>query len=207
MGGAGALTDAVWIFAVVLVLIILAAYGVFLVIVVLIAYLLTAITLMLFFRKVGVETWIAWVPFYNHWKWLEVGGQQGWFALLTLIPYGSIVTTVFLAIGMHRTGIAFGKDSGRVVPGLMFPSYIAIGWFNLPFTRYLLGTTLLSLAYFPIVFAFVYVLGSAAFTHLGNWTWIIILVPLTVLLVLRARVYFRRSGLEQDRVGLNQADP
>jgi membrane protein DedA with SNARE-associated domain len=96
---------------------------------------------------------------------------------------------------------------GRVVPGLMFPTYIAIGWFNLPFTRYLIGTMLLSLAYLPIVFAIVYVLGSAAFSHLGNWTWIIVLVPLTVLLVLRARAYFRPPGLAQDRVGLNQADP
>jgi membrane protein DedA with SNARE-associated domain len=96
---------------------------------------------------------------------------------------------------------------GRVVPGLMFPSYIAIGWFNLPFNRFLLGTTLLSLAYFPVVFAIVYVLGSAAFSYLGNWTWVIVLVPLTVLLVLRARAYFRRPGLEQDRVSLNQADP
>jgi hypothetical protein len=90
-------------------------------VVVAIAYLLTAITLMMFFRKVGVEPWIAWVPFYNHWKWLEVGGQQGWLALLSLIPYGGIVTTVFLAMGMYRTGIAFRKDSGWVVLGIFLP--------------------------------------------------------------------------------------
>ena len=82
---------------------------------------------------------------------------------------------------------------GRVVPGLMFPTYIAIGWFNLPFTRYLLCTTLLSIAYLPVVFAIVYLLGSAAFSHLGNWTWLIAAVPMTVLLVLQIRTYIRRS--------------
>jgi membrane protein DedA with SNARE-associated domain len=96
---------------------------------------------------------------------------------------------------------------GRVVPGLMFPTYIAIGWFNLSFKRFLLGTTILSLVYLPVVFGIVYVLGSAAFSRLGNWTWVIVLVPLTVLLALRARAYFRRPGLEQDQVGFTQADP
>jgi membrane protein DedA with SNARE-associated domain len=81
----------------------------------------------------------------------------------------------------------------RLVPGLMFPAYIAIGWFNLPFPRYLLCTTLLSLLYLPIVFAIVYLLGSAAFSHLGNWTWLIAAVPITVLLLLQLRAYIRRS--------------
>jgi membrane protein DedA with SNARE-associated domain len=82
---------------------------------------------------------------------------------------------------------------GRLVPGLMFPTYIAIGWFNLPFPRYLFCTTLLSIAYLPVVFAIVYLLGSAAFSHLGNWTWLIAAVPITVLLVLQLRAYIRRS--------------
>ncbi|HEV7741568.1 MAG TPA: DUF5684 domain-containing protein [Pseudolysinimonas sp.] len=91
------------------------------VVVLAIAYVLTGVTLMMFFRKVGVNPAIAWVPIYNHWKWLEVGGQNGAFALLSLIPYGGIVTTVFLAIGMHRSGIAFRKDSAWVVLGIFVP--------------------------------------------------------------------------------------
>ncbi len=81
-------------------------------------YVIMALALMTFFRKVGVEPWIAWVPLYSTWKWLEVGGQQGAFALFSLIPYGSIVTSVFLYIGMYRTGIAFGRDTGFFVLGL-----------------------------------------------------------------------------------------
>jgi hypothetical protein len=80
-----------------------------------------ALSLSSFFKKVGVESWIAWVPIYNNWKWLEVGGQQGWLALIALIPYGGIVTSIFLYIGMYRTGKAFGKDGSFLVLGIFFP--------------------------------------------------------------------------------------
>ena len=68
-------------------------------------YVVMALALSSFFRKVGVEPWIGWGPYYRTWKWLEVGGQPGWIALLALIPYGSYVTLVFTSIGAHRTGI------------------------------------------------------------------------------------------------------
>ncbi len=84
-------------------------------------YVLMSFALMSFFKKVGVEPWIAWVPIYNNWKWLEIGGHQGWFSLLALIPYGSIVTSIFLYIGMYRTGFAFRKDAGFLVLGIFLP--------------------------------------------------------------------------------------
>lgn len=85
------------------------------------SYVLLGLTLSRFFRKVGVEPWIAWVPYYNHWKWLEVGGHPGWIALLSLVPYGSYATLVFLAIGNHRTGIGFRKDGSWVVLSIFLP--------------------------------------------------------------------------------------
>ncbi|MEO6532392.1 MAG: DUF5684 domain-containing protein [Pseudolysinimonas sp.] len=84
-------------------------------------YVLMALALSSFFRKVGVEPWIGWVPIYGYWKWLEVGGQAGWLSLLALVPYGSIVTAVFLAIGSYRTGIAFRKESSWVVLAIFLP--------------------------------------------------------------------------------------
>ncbi len=87
----------------------------------LLAYVALGLTLSRFFRKVGVEPWIAWVPFYNRWKWLEVGGHPGWLSLLSLVPYGATVSLIFLAIGNYRTGIAFGKDGSWVVLGLFLP--------------------------------------------------------------------------------------
>jgi Family of unknown function (DUF5684) len=106
--------------AAVFILILVAYFGV-LITILLVNYVLYGIALMLFFRKVGVLPWIAWVPYYRYWKWLEVGGQQGWISILGIIPYGGIVTAVFLYIGMWRTGKAFGKDSGMLVLGIFLP--------------------------------------------------------------------------------------
>ena len=103
---------------------IFAIYAAFLVFTLLFAaglYVLMALALSSFFKKVGVDSWIAWVPIYNNWKWLEVGGQQGWLALIALIPYGGIVTSIFLYIGMYRTGKAFGKDGAFLVLGIFLP--------------------------------------------------------------------------------------
>jgi len=84
-------------------------------------YVVMSIALMSFFRKVGVEPWIAWVPYYNYWKWLEIGGQPGWYSLLSLTGIGAYVTLVFLYIGMYRTGLAFGKSGSFVVLGIFLP--------------------------------------------------------------------------------------
>ncbi len=84
-------------------------------------YVLNAFALMSLFRKVGVQPWIGWVPFYNTWTVLELGGQPGPLALLSLAPYGSYAVIVFLAIAHHRTGIAFRKESSWVVLAIFLP--------------------------------------------------------------------------------------
>ncbi len=96
-------------------------YVLFVLIVVAVAYVLQAIGLMQLFKKVGIEPWIAWVPYYNTWKLLEVGSQPGWMILLTLVPGGSIVLLVFLIFTYHRVGISFGKGSEWVVLGVFLP--------------------------------------------------------------------------------------
>jgi hypothetical protein len=83
-------------------------------------YIVTAIAYAKLFRKVGIEGWIAWVPYYNTWKALELGGQPGWLSLLSLVG-GGVITSVFLYIGMWRTGIAFRKDAGFLVLGIFLP--------------------------------------------------------------------------------------
>jgi hypothetical protein len=85
------------------------------------SYIVMSLALSSFFRKVGVEPYIAWIPVYNYWKWLEVGGQSGWLSLLLFVPVGNYVTLVFLYIGMYRTGLAFRKDGAFVVLGIFLP--------------------------------------------------------------------------------------
>ena len=95
-------------------------YG-FAFLVIIAVYVVTAIAFMSFFRKVGVKPWIAWVPVYNNWVRLEVGGQRGWFSLFSIVPYGGIATAVFLGIAAYRNGIAFRKDSGYVALAVLLP--------------------------------------------------------------------------------------
>src|SRR5262245_17251824 len=51
-----------------------------------VGYVVTALCLSRIFKKAGVEPWKAWVPVYNTWTMLEIGGQQGFWAVLMLIP-------------------------------------------------------------------------------------------------------------------------
>lgn len=77
---------------------------------------------MLIFRKAGIESWKAWVPFYSQWVFLELGGQSGWMILLTLIPGASIVALIFIYIAAFHVGAAFSKSSaGWVVLYVFLP--------------------------------------------------------------------------------------
>jgi len=96
-------------------------------------YIWTAISLQRFFRRVGVaETWAGWVPFFGTWRLLEVGGFPGWLSLLSLanviVPGASLVTTVFVSIGMYRIDRAMGRSDGFVVLGILLTPVWA--WMN-----------------------------------------------------------------------------
>ena len=105
-----ALFIGIWAVTLVFILVVFAAF-----------YVIMALALSRLFKKVGIEPWIAWVPIYSTWKWLELGGFAGWISLISLIPYGGIVSAVFLYIGMYRTGIAFRKEGTWVVLGIFLP--------------------------------------------------------------------------------------
>jgi uncharacterized membrane protein YoaK (UPF0700 family) len=105
-----ALTPAMILFTIFFILIVgLATYAIG-------AYLLSRI-----FKKAGVKQWIAWVPFYNTWKMLELGGQQGFWAVLAILPVVSYVSLVFMYIAMYRIGLNLGKEGWWVVLAIFVP--------------------------------------------------------------------------------------
>lgn len=74
------------------------------------------------FKKAGEDAWKAWVPVYNQWVFLELGGQQGWIALLSLagvIPFvgwiGSLVSFVFACVAAYQIGLKLQKEAWFVV--------------------------------------------------------------------------------------------
>jgi hypothetical protein len=87
----------------------------------LVVYVLNGLSMMKLFRKLGVEPWAAWVPFFNIWRLLELGGQQGWFSLFVLISPGAIVTAVFEGFAVYRIGLAFRKSGSWVVLFFFLP--------------------------------------------------------------------------------------
>jgi len=76
----------------------------------------------------------------------------------------------------------------RVTPTLLFPTYIAIGWFKMPIKRFLLVTVVTSAIYTPIVFVLVTLLGDVFLHKFGYWAWAAVLL-LVILLPLRKRFF------------------
>lgn len=91
-----------------------------------IAYVVNAFLMGKIFKKAGEESWKAWVPIYNTWTLLEVGGQKGWYVLLALIPFvGAIITAVFTFIAQYNIGLKLGKSGAFLLLAIFLP----IIWF------------------------------------------------------------------------------
>jgi hypothetical protein len=118
----------------------LATFMFFMFFIVIIAYVLTAIFLMRIFAKAGVPAWIAWVPFYNTWKLLELGGQQGFWAILAIIPGVNIASQIFIYIAQYHIGKKFGK-SGEFVLWAIFLPIVWFIWLAFDQSKWNDGTT------------------------------------------------------------------
>ncbi len=86
-----------------------------------VSYVVSAILLGRIFKKANIPAWIAWVPFYNTWKLLEMGGQSGFWAVLAIIPVVSYVSIVFLYIATYNIGLKFGKTGAFVLMAIFLP--------------------------------------------------------------------------------------
>lgn len=92
-----------------------------------ILYAVVAFCLSKIFKKAGVKPWIAWVPVYNYWKMLEIGGQQGFWAVLSIIPIVNYVSAVFIYIAMYHIGKKLDKEGWFVLLAIFVP-YVWFIW-------------------------------------------------------------------------------
>ena len=97
-------------------------------------YCVQAFFLSRIFKKAGLTEWWAWVPFLAQWKFLELGGQQGWLILLCLasiIPFigwiGAVVASVFMIISAYNIGLKLHKESSWVVLYI----FVSIVWLGI----------------------------------------------------------------------------
>jgi len=84
-------------------------------------YVVSSILLGRIFKKAGVPAWIAWVPFYNNWKLLELGDQAGFWSVLSVLPIVNLVSIVFMYIAMYHIGLKLGKSGAFVLWAIFLP--------------------------------------------------------------------------------------
>lgn len=129
--------------------------------------------------------------------------------LALLSVYGGIVASDFFLYGLGRAArhngwaqqLAIGprvKRAGRwldehlvgaivlcrMVPGLLFPTYVACGWLRLPLSRFALTTMTAAAVYTPVMLLLVVAFGATVLRALGSWSWWLALAGVVVLAVL-----------------------
>jgi len=85
------------------------------------AYIISALLLGRIFKKAGLASWPAWVPIYNSWKLFEIGGQGGWWAILSFIPFVNFIAVIFMWIAMYHIGLKLGKSGAFVLLAIFLP--------------------------------------------------------------------------------------
>lgn len=93
----------------------------------LIAYIITSIFRQKLFKKASVEGWKAWVPFYNEYIMLQLGGQNGWWLFFSFFPPTALLTAVFMYIADLHIQRKLGKsDVWLVLAILFYPVWLGI---------------------------------------------------------------------------------
>jgi hypothetical protein len=87
----------------------------------LISYAVMAFLLGRLFKKAGVPQWVAWVPIYNVWKFLELGGQYGFWSVLSFVPFLGLISYIFMALAAFNIGKKLGKADWFVVIAIFLP--------------------------------------------------------------------------------------
>lgn len=88
---------------------------------IIISYVAVVFLLGRIFKKAGQPQWSAWIPIYNNWKLLELGGQPGFWAPLALVPYLGFATLIFTYIAMYNIGLKLGKAKWFVGVAIFLP--------------------------------------------------------------------------------------
>lgn len=117
---------------------------------IIIMYLVSGFILSRIFKKAGRSPGAAFIPFYNSWVLLELGGQSGAHVLWNFLPFvGPIIFLVFYIMAMLEMGRRFGKSATFSVVGLVL--FSLIGFIILAFddSRYNGATPVAAAGYTP----------------------------------------------------------
>jgi hypothetical protein len=96
-------------------------FSAFYVALIVVVYVVSSLFLGRIFAKAGEPAWKAWVPVYNTWVFLELGGQAGWWALVAFVPFIGIASSVFMCLAAYNIGLRFAKTGVWVVLYILVP--------------------------------------------------------------------------------------
>ena len=88
--------------------------------------------------------------------------------------------------GVERAGQWLRRNLVRVVavcrmsPGVLFPTYIACGWFGIPFGRFLAVTAGTATLYVALALPLTVLFGETFLHRFGYWAWAVVLVLLLI---------------------------
>ncbi len=76
----------------------------------------------------------------------------------------------------------------RIVPGVLYPAFVACGWFGIPLRRFALTTMASAAIYMPAMLFVVVTFGEAVIHRVGYWAWFALL---TLIVGIGVAGYFR----------------
>jgi membrane protein DedA with SNARE-associated domain len=78
----------------------------------------------------------------------------------------------------------------RLVPGILFPTFIACGFTGVPYRKFILTTSLAGAAYTAAFLTILLKIGSSFIPTLGHWIWVVVLM--TGLIIISFRLIMQR---------------
>ena len=88
----------------------------------------------------------------------------------------------------------------RFLPGMRLPTYLACGFFKLPFRRFAIAVVSGTLIWVPLLFGAAYIFGVYTFSWLDIWRWPIALGAVFILFLVGRRRWnktMQESGMNQ----------
>jgi membrane protein DedA with SNARE-associated domain len=143
-------------------------------------------------------------------RWLAIASVYGGMTSSDLALYGlgalarrsPWARRLFLGRGSLRLGNLMRAHLGktvilaRLVPGMIFPTYVACGWIGLPFRRFSVFCLASAAIYLPVTLTLAQAYGRATTEYLGYWAWVGLIVPLIAAGFIGSQVLARRSAVE-----------
>ena len=68
----------------------------------------------------------------------------------------------------------------RITPGILFPTFVACGWFRIPFARFATVSILAGAIYSSVVLTIVILFGDIVLNNLGYWAWGVLALVLVI---------------------------